>query len=277
MPGYTHLQIAMPSSFGLWFGAYAETLVDDMRLLAAAWHIANQNPLGSAAGYGSSFPLDRTMTTRLLGFEDAALQRRGGADEPRQERTRRSGRHRRRSRDDRPAGDGRLPVHEPELRLRVAARRADHRVEHHAPQEESRRLRDHARTLQPPAIGAQRNRAADDQPPGGLPPRPATAEGHPLPGDDRDQTDALGCATSCSRTCASTQHILDDPKYDYLFTVEDVNRLVLAGHALPRSLQAGGHGRTKGRSTRPRARCATPTKAASAISAPPKSAGKWSA
>ena len=69
MPGYTHLQIAMPSSFGLWFGAYAETLVDDMRLLAAAWHIANQNPLGSAAGYGSSFPLDRTMTTRLLHFE----------------------------------------------------------------------------------------------------------------------------------------------------------------------------------------------------------------
>lgn len=69
MPGYTHLQIAMPSSFGLWFGAYAETLVDDMRILAAAWHIANQNPLGSAAGYGSSFPLDRTMTTHLLGFE----------------------------------------------------------------------------------------------------------------------------------------------------------------------------------------------------------------
>lgn len=69
MPGYTHLQIAMPSSFGLWFGAYAETLVDDMRMFAAAWHIANQNPLGSAAGYGSSFPLDRTMTTRLMGFE----------------------------------------------------------------------------------------------------------------------------------------------------------------------------------------------------------------
>ncbi len=68
MPGYTHLQIAMPSSFGLWFGAYAETLVDDLRLVAAAWKIANQNPLGSAAGYGSAFPLDRTMTTRLLGF-----------------------------------------------------------------------------------------------------------------------------------------------------------------------------------------------------------------
>ena len=69
MPGYTHLQVAMPSSFGLWFGAYAETLVDDLRLVAAAYHISNQNPLGSAAGYGSSFPLDRTMTTRLLGFE----------------------------------------------------------------------------------------------------------------------------------------------------------------------------------------------------------------
>ncbi|MBR5850480.1 MAG: argininosuccinate lyase [Alistipes sp.] len=69
MPGYTHLQVAMPSSFGLWFGAYAETLIDDMRLIVAAWQIANQNPLGSAAGYGSSFPLNRTMTTELLGFE----------------------------------------------------------------------------------------------------------------------------------------------------------------------------------------------------------------
>jgi argininosuccinate lyase len=69
MPGYTHLQIAMPSSFGLWFGAYAESLVDDLRLLHTAWKITNQNPLGSAAGYGSSFPLNRTMTTRLLGFD----------------------------------------------------------------------------------------------------------------------------------------------------------------------------------------------------------------
>lgn len=69
MPGYTHLQIAMPSSFGLWFGAYAESLVDDLELMLAAWKIANKNPLGSAAGYGSSFPLDRQMTTDLLGFE----------------------------------------------------------------------------------------------------------------------------------------------------------------------------------------------------------------
>ena len=70
MPGYTHLQIAMPSSFGLWFGAYAESLVDDLHLLKAAWSVCNKNPLGSAAGYGSSFPLNRTMTTQLLGFED---------------------------------------------------------------------------------------------------------------------------------------------------------------------------------------------------------------
>ena len=70
MPGYTHLQVAMPSSFGLWFGAYAETLVDDLQVVASAYAIANQNPLGSAAGYGSSFPLNRTMTTRLLDFED---------------------------------------------------------------------------------------------------------------------------------------------------------------------------------------------------------------
>ena len=68
MPGYTHLQVAMPSSFGLWFGAYAESLVDDMQMLVAAYNVANQNPLGSAAGYGSSFPLDREMTTRLLNF-----------------------------------------------------------------------------------------------------------------------------------------------------------------------------------------------------------------
>ena len=69
MPGYTHLQVAMPSSFGLWFGAYAESLADDMLLLEAAWRMTNRNPLGSAAGYGSSFPLDREMTTRLLGFD----------------------------------------------------------------------------------------------------------------------------------------------------------------------------------------------------------------
>jgi argininosuccinate lyase len=69
LPGYTHLQLAMPSSFGLWLGAYAESLVDDMTVLQAAYHVVNKNPLGSAAGYGSSFPINRTRTTELLGFE----------------------------------------------------------------------------------------------------------------------------------------------------------------------------------------------------------------
>ena len=70
LPGYTHLQLAMPSSFGLWFGAYAESLTDDMITLKAAYDVVNKNPLGSAAGYGSSFPIDRTLTTALLGFEE---------------------------------------------------------------------------------------------------------------------------------------------------------------------------------------------------------------
>jgi len=70
LPGYTHLQVAMPSSFGLWFGAYAESLSDDLELVLAAYKITNKNPLGSAAGYGSSFPLNRTLTTKLLGFDN---------------------------------------------------------------------------------------------------------------------------------------------------------------------------------------------------------------
>lgn len=70
IPGYTHLQVAMPSSFGLWFGAYAESLADDLYMMLAAWNITNQNPLGAAAGYGSSFPLNRSLTTTLLGFKD---------------------------------------------------------------------------------------------------------------------------------------------------------------------------------------------------------------
>ena len=70
LPGYTHLQIAMPSSFGLWFGAYAESLVDDLEMMAAAYRICNKNPLGSGAGYGSSFPIDRALTTKLLEFQD---------------------------------------------------------------------------------------------------------------------------------------------------------------------------------------------------------------
>ncbi len=73
LPGYTHFQLAMPSSFGMWFGAYAEALVDDMHMLHGAYRVTNRNPLGSAAGYGNSFPLDRDMTTRLLGFDSPVI------------------------------------------------------------------------------------------------------------------------------------------------------------------------------------------------------------
>ncbi len=73
LPGYTHFQLAMPSSFGMWFGAYAEALVDDMHMLHGAYRVTNRNPLGSAAGYGNSFPLDRDMTTRLLGFDSPVV------------------------------------------------------------------------------------------------------------------------------------------------------------------------------------------------------------
>ena len=170
MPGYTHLQIAMPSSFGLWFGAYAETLVDDMCLLAAAWHIANQNPLGSAAGYGSSFPLDRTMTTRLLGFETlhynvvAAQMSRG--------------------KSERAAAAAIAAVAATVGRLAMDA--CLFMSQNFGFISESRRLRDHARTLQPTAVRPERNRPADRQSPGRIPPRSATHEGHSLPGPHRN-------------------------------------------------------------------------------------------
>ena len=112
MPGYTHLQVAMPSSFGLWMGAYAESLTDDMELMQAAWKVANRNPLGAAAGYGSSAPLDRSMTTRLLGCHFLRLCFPG--------------------RDHRPPGHGRLPVQQPELRFHQVAGFPDHGLQHHA-------------------------------------------------------------------------------------------------------------------------------------------------
>ena len=139
MPGYTHLQIAMPSSFGLWFGAYAESLVDDMMFLQAAFRMCNRNPLGSAAGYGSSFPLDRDHPPAGLRLDE--LQRRLRPDGPRQDGAQcslRPGHHRRHPLQ---AGLRCLPVQQPELWLCQAARRVHHRLQHHAPQEEPRRLR----------------------------------------------------------------------------------------------------------------------------------------
>ena len=126
MPGYTHLQVAMPSSFGLWFGAYAESLTDDMLFLQAAYKMTNRNPLGSAAGYGSSFPLNRQMTTDLLGFDsmnyNVVLC---------------TGYHCRHVGQD---GVRRLPVQFAELLVCQAAQGVYDRFKYNAPQEEPRRL-----------------------------------------------------------------------------------------------------------------------------------------
>ena len=187
MPGYTHLQIAMPSSFGLWFGAYAETLVDDMRLLAAAWHIANQNPLGSAAGYGSSFPLDRTMTTRLMGFEE---------------------------------------LHYNVVAAQMSRGKSGSSIMPHK--------------KNPDVFEIMRGRCNRLQ---ALPNEIALLTTNLPAGYHRDLQllkDILFPATDeirrtlgmCDFMLAHLRvngHILDDRKYDYLFTVEDVNRLVLQG------------------------------------------------
>ena len=154
MPGYTHLQVAMPSSFGLWLGAYAESLADDLVMLKAAWDVTDENPLGSAAGYGSSAPLNRTRTTELLGFGTldynsiyAQMSR------------------------------GRLPVHQPELRLHPPAGRLHDRLQHHAPEEESGRVRTGPGALQPHPGHSCDVAAHHRQPSVGLFPRHAAPEG----------------------------------------------------------------------------------------------------
>ena len=140
-PGYTHMQIAMPSSFGLWLGAYAESLADDLLQLKAAYALVNTNPLGSGAGYGSSVPLDRKMTTRLLGFDDLAYNsiyaqmQRGKT-----ERTVLTAIAAVAATVGTPRA-GRVPLFVCQFRIRASARCLHYGVEHHAPQEESRYLR----------------------------------------------------------------------------------------------------------------------------------------
>lgn len=140
MPGYTHLQVAMPSSFGLWFGAYAESLTDDMLFLQAAFRMTNRNPLGSAAGYGSSFPLNRTMTTDLLGFDSMnynVVYAQMGRGKMERNVAFALGRH---CRNGVQTGIRRLHVQFPELRFRETAGQLHHRFEHHAAQKESGRV-----------------------------------------------------------------------------------------------------------------------------------------
>ena len=228
MPGYTHLQIAMPSSFGLWFGAYAETLVDDMRLLAAAWHIANQNPLGSAAGYGSSFPLDRRMTTQLLGFEElhynvvAAQMSRG--------------------KSERAAGTALAAVAATvgRLAMDVCLMMSQNFGFVSLPDELTTGSSIMPHKKNPDVFEIMRGRCNRLQ---SVPNEIALLTANLPAGYHRDLQllkeilfpafdELRGTLGMCDFMLAHLRvndRILDDPKYDYLFTVEDVNRLVLQG------------------------------------------------
>lgn len=228
MPGYTHLQIAMPSSFGLWFGAYAETLVDDMRLLAAAWHIANQNPLGSAAGYGSSFPLDRTMTTRLLHFETlhynvvAAQMSRGKSERAAA------------------AAVAAVAATVGRLAMDVCLMMSQNFGFVSLPDELTTGSSIMPHKKNPDVFEIMRGRCNRLQ---SVPNEIALLTTNLPVGYHRDLQllkDILFPAVSelrrtlrmCEFMLAHlriNEHILDDAKYDYLFTVEDVNRLVLEG------------------------------------------------
>ena len=228
MPGYTHLQIAMPSSFGLWFGAYAETLVDDMRLVAAAWHIANQNPLGSAAGYGSSFPLDRRMTTQLLGFEElhynvvAAQMSRG--------------------KSERAAATALAAVAATvgRLAMDVCLMMSQNFGFVSLPDELTTGSSIMPHKKNPDVFEIMRGRCNRLQ---SVPNEIALLTANLPAGYHRDLQllkeilfpafdELRGTLGMCDFMLAHLRvndRILDDPKYDYLFTVEDVNRLVLQG------------------------------------------------
>lgn len=228
MPGYTHLQVAMPSSFGLWFGAYAETLVDDMQLLVAAYNIANQNPLGSAAGYGSSLPLDREMTTRLLNFASphynvvAAQMSRG--------------------KTERAAAVGIAAVAATlgRLAMDVCMWMCQNFGFVSFPDELTTGSSIMPHKKNPDVFEIMRGKCNRLQ----SIPNELTILNANLPlGYNRDlqlMKDILFPAFAEMRSCLELasfmlrnirirKDILDDPRYDYLFTVEDVNRLVLQG------------------------------------------------
>ena len=228
MPGYTHLQIAMPSSFGLWFGAYAEALVDDMQMIAAAYSIANQNPLGSAAGYGSSFPLNRTMTTELLGFETmhynvvAAQMSRG--------------------KTERAAGMAIAAVASTlgRFAMDVCMWMCQNLAFISFPDELTTGSSIMPHKKNPDVFEIMRGKCNRLQ---SIPNEIALLTANLPLGYNRDLQllkDIIFPAFSELRSCLDMcdfmlshikvkENILDDPKYDYLFTVEDVNRLALGG------------------------------------------------
>ncbi len=228
MPGYTHLQVAMPSSFGLWFGAYAESLTDDMHMLVAAYNVANQNPLGSAAGYGSSFPLNRTMTTQLLGFADmnynvvAAQMSRGKTE---------------RAVSMAVAAIASTLAH---LAMDVCMWMCQNFGFVKFPDELTTGSSIMPQKKNPDVFEIMRGKCNRLQ---GLPNEVALLTTNLPLGYNRDlqllkdiifpATDelvnCLDMAEFMLRHIKVNEDILSDPKYDYLFTVEDVNRLALSG------------------------------------------------
>ncbi len=228
MPGYTHNQIAMPSSFGLWFGAYAESLIDDVEILAAAYKIADQNPLGSAAGYGSSFPLNREMTTSLLGFRTmhfnvvAAQMSRGKTEKAVA------------------AAIAAIASTLGHLAMDVCQYMCQNFGFISFPDELTTGSSIMPHKKNPDVFEIMRGKCNRLQ---SIPNELAMLTTNLPLGYNRDlqlMKDILFPATTEIVNCLHmaefmlqhirvNKHILDDPKYDYLFTVEDVNRLALNG------------------------------------------------
>ena len=228
MPGYTHLQVAMPSSFGLWFGAYAEALTDDMQMLIAAYNIANQNPLGSAAGYGSSFPLDREMTTGLLHFDRphynvvAAQMSRG--------------------KTERAVANAIATIASTlgHLAMDVCMWMCNNFSFVSFPDELTTGSSIMPHKKNPDVFEIMRGKCNRLQ---SIPNEIALLTGNLPLGYNRDLQlmkdilfpasteliDCLNMATYMLGEIRVKDNILDDPRYDYIFTVEDVNRLVLEG------------------------------------------------
>lgn len=228
MPGYTHLQVAMPSSFGLWFGAYAEALTDDMQMLIAAYNIANQNPLGSAAGYGSSFPLDREMTTELLNFERphynvvAAQMSRGKTERAVA------------------AAISAIASTLGHLAMDVCMWMCNNFAFISFPDELTTGSSIMPHKKNPDVFEIMRGKCNRLQ---SIPNEIALLTGNLPLGYNRDlqllkdilfpaSTELIDCLNMAAYMLGEMRikdNILDDPRYDYIFTVEDVNRLVLEG------------------------------------------------
>jgi argininosuccinate lyase len=228
MPGYTHLQVAMPSSFGLWFSAYAESLIDDLEIVLSAFKVTNQNPLGSAAGYGSSFPLNRQMTTDLLGFNNMnynvvyAQMGRGKVEKIVS------------------FAVGNLASTLSKLAYDVCLFMSQNFnfvtlpsefttgssiMPHKKNPDVFELIRARCNKLQ--GVSSQISMIANNLPSGYFRDLQMVKEVF-LP-SFKEMNDCLNIATLALRNMSVNPSILDDPKYDYIFSVEEVNKLVLQG------------------------------------------------